>query len=183
MMTSYRVHRIANALGLLLVCAALVIAFVDQFAANDLPCPLCLLQRACLIAVGIALCMNLQYGVKTMHYGLLILAALLGLSIAVWQIFLHMAPHDPGYGGLFLGLHFYDWAALCFSAMLIATAIALLIEGGFDHPTSPVSLWLKWLILLFMLLIFANIVSTVFECGLTACPADPVDYQLLDSVG
>ena len=35
-----------NALGLLAVSAVLLVAFFDQLVPHDLPCPLCILQRA-----------------------------------------------------------------------------------------------------------------------------------------
>jgi len=183
MMSQSKIHRMANIAGLILICAALVIVFVDQLVARDLPCPLCLLQRACLIAVGIMLCMNLTVGIKTAHYGFLILAACGGIAISLRQIFLHLAPTDPGYGGLLLGLYFYDWAAISFIIILCTAAIALLLEKGFNQVVPTTNRWIQALMVFFLILILANILSTLLECGLGVCPADPIDYRLLDSVG
>jgi disulfide bond formation protein DsbB len=44
-----------NALGLLAVSVVLLFAFVDQLVYGDLPCPLCILQRAGLVAAGFGL--------------------------------------------------------------------------------------------------------------------------------
>jgi disulfide bond formation protein DsbB len=44
-----------NALGLLAVSVVLLFAFMDQLVYGDLPCPLCILQRAGLAARASAL--------------------------------------------------------------------------------------------------------------------------------
>ncbi|OZA78931.1 MAG: hypothetical protein B7X76_09550, partial [Azorhizobium sp. 39-67-5] len=46
--------RTLNALGLLGVCAVLAVAFFDQLVFGDLPCPLCLLQRAGFVLSALA---------------------------------------------------------------------------------------------------------------------------------
>lgn len=45
------VHLI-NQMGLLGICVALVVAFYYQLVRHELPCPICLLQRAGLIIAG-----------------------------------------------------------------------------------------------------------------------------------
>ena len=52
--------RLVNALGLIAVDTVLVLAFVDQLWFRDLPCPLCILQRAGFIAAGFGLALNLR---------------------------------------------------------------------------------------------------------------------------
>jgi len=177
-----KVHHLGNLLGLLFICIALTVAFIDQISAHDLPCPLCLLQRACFIAVGIMLGMNLYYGIKTSHYGFMLFAGFLGLAISVRQLYLHINFGDPGYGDEIFGLHFYAWAAICFIAILAAIASALILEKGFISINPIVIGWPeKAVIIVFILLISANLFSTFFECGFTACPDNPVSYELLRS--
>ena len=53
----------------------LVLAFVDQLWNHDLPCPLCTLQRAAFIAAGFGLALNLIFGPRPSHYGVMILGA------------------------------------------------------------------------------------------------------------
>ena len=55
-----------NALGLFSISA--VLAFVDQFVLNDLPRPLCILQRAGFVVTGFGLALNLRFGPRTSHY-------------------------------------------------------------------------------------------------------------------
>ena len=46
------VAKLLNALALMAVDTVLALAFVDQLWFSDLPCPLCILQRAGLTAAG-----------------------------------------------------------------------------------------------------------------------------------
>src|ERR1700722_5643939 len=51
-----------NAAGLLAVSVVLIFAFADQLFLKDLPCPLCILQRAAFIVAGFGLALNLRFG-------------------------------------------------------------------------------------------------------------------------
>lgn len=177
-MSQYKIHRIGNSLGLVTICLILSLAFYDQVIRADLPCPLCLLQRTAFIGIGLCFCFNLRFGVKTTHYGLLILTALLGFSISLRQIFLHIAPGDPGYGPLFFSLHLYVWSAIIFMMMIGCVAIALFLPQGFSAQSATIQGPLKGLALIFILLILANAISTVIECGSQICPSDPKQYDI-----
>lgn len=176
-MTQYKLHKIGSIIGLVLVCIVLLMAFGEQvYVPKDLPCPLCLLQRVAFIAVGLCLCLNLQEGVKTSNYGLMILSSLLGFAISLRQVFLHVTPGDPGYGPLVLKLHLYNWSAVAFFIILGVIAIALMLEYGFIPNPQPMGKPIKVLLLIFLILILANAISTLVECGLNICPANPVKY-------
>ena len=54
------VARMLNAVALLAICALLLVAFYWQLARGELPCPLCLLQRAALIGAGLGLMLNVR---------------------------------------------------------------------------------------------------------------------------
>ena len=56
-----------NLLGLLGVNAVLLVAFYYQLAQGELPCPLCLLQRAGFVAAGIGFLLNLRCGGVPAH--------------------------------------------------------------------------------------------------------------------
>ena len=107
-----------NALALGLISLALVAAFADQLLLGELPCPLCLLQRAALIAAGLGFLLNLRFGIRPLHYGLAILAALTGAAVAMRQVLLHIAPGDPGFGHALFGLHLYTWAFMAFVGII-----------------------------------------------------------------
>ena len=54
--------RALNALALLGVCGVLLAAFYWQIARGELPCPLCLLQRAALLGAGLGFMLNVRFG-------------------------------------------------------------------------------------------------------------------------
>src|SRR5207248_1309247 len=68
--------------------AVLLFAFIDQLIFGDLPCPLCILQRAGLSAAGFGLVLNLHFGPRPSHYGLMILGAVVAAVVALHQILL-----------------------------------------------------------------------------------------------
>ncbi|MCC4622492.1 disulfide bond formation protein B [Xanthomonas cassavae CFBP 4642] len=171
-----------NATGLFCTSAALLVAFYYQLILYDLPCPLCLLQRVGLISMGIGFLFNMEFGVKGAHYGMALTGCAVTGSIAARQMLLHIMPGDAGYGSTFLALHFYTWALL--ASVFAAEAIAVMMMlGPKDRPAtedaSSVSLWGGITKVLFCLVIVANLVSTVLECGGGQCADNPTFYQLL----
>ncbi|WP_159999173.1 disulfide bond formation protein B [Roseomonas sp. 18066] len=179
--------RLLNGLGLLAVSAVLAAAFLAQFVEGDIPCPLCILQRAGFAGVALGLALNLRCGPRPSHYAVAILSALIGGGISARQVLLHIAPGDAGYGGTLLGLHLYSWALLLFVVIVAGCALLLLFDRQFDEAGAPrsrlPSLGLPALgmavLALAALLVLGNGVSTVLECGAGLCPDNPVDYQLL----
>lgn len=171
-----KLHLLGNLLGLLGICSILSFILLDQLIIHELPCPLCLLQRVCYIAIGLAMLMNLCLKIRPSHYGLMILAALLGLAISVRQISLHLAPGDMGYGSQILGHYLYTWAALGFVIIIIFIALALIFDQGFNIEYKTQNTWFKTLIALFLFLILANGVSTFILCGPYTCPDNPTQY-------
>lgn len=177
--------RTLNALGLLGICAVLMVAFVDQLAFGELPCPLCLLQRAGFVGVAAALALNVRFGPRPSHYGLMILAAAVGFTVAVRQMLLHIAPGDPGFGAPFLGLHFYTWAAIVFAVVIVGAAAMLLFNRQFSFdPGLPTWSGLALAALgLGLIMALGNGVSTVLECAGGLCPDNPTSYLLLQEGG
>ena len=102
--------RLLNALGLIAVDTLLVIAFVDQLWFRDLPCPICILQRAGFVAAGFGIALNLLFGPRPSHYGMTIVGAAVGAAIAMRQILLHIVPDSGSYGNAVFGMHLYSWA-------------------------------------------------------------------------
>lgn len=171
-----------NVLGLLAIAGVLAFASVDQFLFGDLPCPLCLLQRAGFAAAGVGLALNLRFGPRPSHYAVTILSAVAGAAISLRQVALHIVPGTGSYGNPFLGMHFYTWAFLLFSLIVAGAALMLLFERQFEKidkgPEPLVGAGLA-IFLLFGLLTFGNGVSTFLECGGGLCPDNPTEYLLL----
>lgn len=170
-----------NALGLYGIAAVLAAAFAAQFALNELPCPLCLLQRIMFTALAIGPILNIRFGPRASHYALSLLAALIGAVVSSRQALLHIMPGDAGYGSALFGYHYYTWALLGFVAAIAMIAIVLLFDKQFETAGTapPVSAFARTAVWLVIGLTALNVVSTLLECGLSACADNPVVYELL----
>ena len=170
-----------NALGLFAVSAVLLFAFFDQLVFGELPCPLCILQRAGLIAAGFGLALIMRFGPRPSHYGLMIIGALAAGIVARRQVLLHIVPGTGSYGDMFLGLHYYTWMVIVTTLIIAGTAVMLMFDRQFadDRDERPLSGWLQASFALFALVTLANAVSTLLECAGGLCPDNPTVYLLL----
>ena len=173
--------RLLNALGLIAVDTLLVIAFVDQLWFRDLPCPICILQRAGFVAAGFGIALNLLFGPRPSHYGMTIVGAAVGAAIAMRQILLHIVPDSGSYGNAVFGMHLYSWAFIGFVLMIIGSAVLLLDDRQFAR-SEPWSNRLDVLpltaLVTFIVLAVGNIFSTLFLCGAGFCPEAPTGYLI-----
>ena len=170
-----------NMAGIAGTCIALLVAYYYQLGKMEMPCPLCLLQRAGLIMTGCGFFYNVRFGVRSAHYGAILLGSVVTGFIAARHISLHILPGDSGYGSTLFGLHLYTWGLIASVLTIIYVAI-ILIAGNQNHNSEVfvrMSVWCKCIVSLFILLIALNVISTVLECGAGACPANPIYYQLL----
>lgn len=174
-------NRTLDALALLGIDAALLLAFYYQFALGELPCPLCLLQRAGLVLIGLGFSLNVRFGVRATHYGLIVASAIATGVIALRQVLLHIAPGTGAYGSTLWGLHFYTWAAIA-ASLTVLYVVALLAFRRMDaapaHGIGPAVNQVA--VTVFAILIAANLASTLLECGVGQCDDNPVRYELLD---
>jgi disulfide bond formation protein DsbB len=170
-----------NALSLYGVAAVLAAAFAAQFTLNELPCPLCLLQRVMFTALAIGPILNIRFGPRPSHYALSLLAALIGAIVSTRQVLLHIMPGDAGYGTAMLGYHYYTWALLGFVAAIALLAAILLFDKQFDSALTepPVSAFARTAVWLVIGLTALNVISTLLECGFGACADNPVVYEWL----
>jgi disulfide bond formation protein DsbB len=170
-----------NALGLCAIALVLAAAFAAQLILDELPCPLCLLQRLQFALLAIGPILNVRYGPRPSHYAASLLVAAAGAAFAMRQILLHIMPGDPGYGSALLGYHYYTWAFIGFAVSIVLIAAVLLFDRQFEDDGAQlqagafaqVAVWLV------IALTALNVVSTVLECGFAACPDNPVKYELL----
>ncbi|MCY4044228.1 MAG: hypothetical protein OXE99_04025, partial [Cellvibrionales bacterium] len=96
-------------------------------------------------------------------------------------------PNTPTYGASFLGYHFYTWAFIAYTALIIVTGIALLMPNQLVPQSQPIlfkqqPLWIKLVLSLTLVVILGNAVSAFLECGLGACDDNPVEYELLSKI-
>ena len=180
--------RLLNLVGLLGVSLVLLVAFYYQLVLYEIPCPLCLLQRGCFVALGIGFALNLRCGSSRAHYAMMLISALAGAGTAGRQVLAHIAPGDPGYGVDLLGLHFYSWALIAFAGAIFYVAVMLVLvlepaEPGRGAAGKAPSLPARLTQWLFVLVVAGNLVSTLLECGFGACADNPTRYEWLSAAG
>ena len=191
-----RLSFLAAAVFLLAYSGVILSAFGVQFIGQELPCPLCMLQRTAmmLICVGpmwlIALAKRgeLTVAAYASAYGLSILGALFGGAVATRQILLHIAPvpagEPTGYGSAVLGFHLYTWALVTFFVVIVFCAIMMLFaqatlpvvaQSGFMRSFATFTQWF------FILIVIANIIMVICLVGdAPLIPDDPTGYALFD---
>jgi len=172
---------ILNALGLCAIALVLAVAFAAQLLLDELPCPLCLLQRIQFAMLAVGPILNVRFGPRPSHYAVSLFAAIAGAAFAVRQVLLHIIPGDPGYGSALLGYHYYSWAFIGFAVAILALAAMLLFDGQFrdDGKQQPAGAFARAAVWLMIALTALNVVSTLLECGFGACADNPLAYELL----
>ena len=165
---------LGNQLVLLAVISVLSYAFIDQLYFGELPCPLCLMQRIGFVIIGFSLVLNIRCGAHAAHYGWGIIGGLVGMMVSLRQVLLHVLPGDSGFGTTFLELHFYTWAFIGYVGLIAGLAILLMLP---NRDVRSRSLLANTLIILFIVLVFANLASTLLECGIGPCADDPLKYE------
>lgn len=161
------------------VAFILLLAFTIQIVFNELPCPLCLLQRVgfCMIAVGFL--MNLKFGLHPSHYAMVILGCIYTAMVALRQIALHVIPGTGSYGSELFGFHLYTWSFVGASVILVFTTILMSVDRQYLKPIPKKHILSKITNILlgaFIILLCINLVAVFIECGLTQCPDNPNTY-------
>ena len=172
-----------NALALLIITLVLCGAYYFQFIWYDLPCPLCLLQRLAMAMMMVGLILNIRQRIRSSHYGIILLSAVFGAAVAVRQILLHIVPGTGNYGKAFFHLHDYTWALIVFVTSMLALGLMLMSEqqyqlDGSERPqrknkTISIIIWLA------IIVVMANVITSLLECGFGACPDNPVNYLFI----
>jgi disulfide bond formation protein DsbB len=168
-----------NALNILGVAVLLILAFLFQFLLNELPCPLCLLQRAGFLITAIGFLFNLKFGLRPSHYVLSLLGALFTAFVALRQVALHVVPGSGAYGSAIFGLHMYTWSFIVSMAIVILTSITLGFDTQyrtFQKDTLHLNKVAHAFFALILVLAFTNFIAVVMECGFAPCPDNPVKY-------
>jgi disulfide bond formation protein DsbB len=173
--------KLLNALGLIAVDTVLALAFIDQLWFRDLPCPICILQRAGFTAAGFGLALNLVFGPRPSHYGMTLLGAAVGAAMSMRQILEHIVPGTGAYGNAIFGMHLYTWAFIAFALMIVGCAIMLFDDRQFARPepwSQRMSVLPLTAFFTFFVLAVANVLSTLLICGTGFCPDTPTEYLI-----
>ena len=119
----------------LAIAGVLSAAMFMQYARGELPCPLCLLQRAALLGVCFGIMLDFRHGFSYQNTGFSLLFAIFLLIVAVRQTLLDIYPR-PGQeyiGTAIFGLHMPVWSVVIALCLLIAHAVKLAAIGGNEH--------------------------------------------------
>lgn len=164
-------ERNLNALLVVILSIVLLIAYGVQFIWHEVPCPLCMLQRLGMIGVASGALLNIWFGIRTSHYALALLSALLGGFVALRQISLHVCPGSAEFGFPVLGLSLYTWSFIVFVCSVLAIALMLFLYDPEDTRKSilPLNGWCKFAIGFIFVIALVNIVTTYMQCGLGPC--------------
>ena len=176
------VERIANALELAGIIMVLVLALLFQFWLRELPCPLCILQRIGFLGIAFGFLLNLRFGFRPSHYSIVLISALFTSFVALRQVCLHVLPNTGAYGSAIFGLHLYTWSFIVAMLVVISSAILLGVDEQYLTAVKKSTKWHQTVHVLFVVMVFviaANIISVLLECGLHACPDNPVSYALV----
>lgn len=175
----YKLEYLFNLLAFCGILLLLICTFIFQFFLNELPCPLCLLQRIGFILTGIGFLLNMRYGFRPSHYSIALLGAIYIGFVALRQISLHILPGSGSYGSAIFGLHMYTWSFIVAVLIIFSTSIMLGIDRQYvlPHPSNTrYKLLTHSLFLIFLLLAIANAVADWSECGWSECPDNPTVY-------
>ncbi len=168
------------------IAGILTAAMTLQYAEGELPCPLCLLERAALFGVCFGIMLNFRQGFSEQHTGISLLFALFLLIVSVRQTLLDIYPR-PGHeyvGSAIFGLHMPVWSIVIALALLGAFALKMAVIGGDNHlrrhapDDFPRLKRVADLVTLYaIVLAVINLVSVVIQCGFGECHT--TGYRLL----
>jgi disulfide bond formation protein DsbB len=162
------------------VMLMLVIAFWVQIVRGELPCALCVVQRAALLSAGYGFLLNARFGASEKHYGIAILSAMVGAAAAGYEVLRHLATGAAPAGTVFFGLHIDAAMFVVFCLLILLSATLLFVaeqflEGVQDVRPNIAVQSLAWVFVAFTL---AAAVATLLQCGVGPCPDTPSGYQL-----
>lgn len=159
--------RFLNTLWIYILGGILLGAYIYQVIEAEVPCPLCMLQRLAMVCIAIGPMLNLRIKFIPLHYGISLAGCIFGGTVSLRQISLHVCPGFPTFGVQIFGLELYSWALLVFACSLLGIALLLFLYK--EEEAKPLNLFEKGAFLFMLILVVSNIITTIMECGLSAC--------------
>lgn len=174
--------RLTHVLLLMSVYTILMTTFSLQYFLSELPCPLCFLQRVGMMAIAVALLMNLRFGFKPSHYAMILLACFYTGMVSLRQVALHVIPGRGSYGYPLFDMHLYTW---CFIGTVSIAFITVLMMGADKQYLSKEPTPKTWnattrlLMIIGIAFALANIAGFYMQCGWYECVDNPLSYEML----
>ncbi len=181
----FKLAKLGNLVEYMAVLLILCMTFYFQLVLHELPCPLCLLQRVGMMGIIFGFLLNFRFGYHPSHYAIVLLSSVFTAFVAMRQIALHVIPGTGAYGSAFLGLHLYTWSFIAAILIALSTIVLMGIDKQYLKEVKATVFSKRWLNTLFALALFIitlNIISVTLECGFSACPDNPVTYELLQKI-
>lgn len=179
-------HYLFSLAVIFLIAFILTTAFYLQIVYNEIPCPLCLLQRIAFLGICFAIMLNLRMHHSIRHEGLTLLITIILLIISTRQTLLDIYPR-PGHeyiGTTIFGLHMPVWSIVISVLLLLAYSLRFIMLGYSDHLKNTtlqahpilndIAIILMWYIITLCAL---NLLSAFLQCGLGSCHT--FGYKLL----
>lgn len=173
---------------MVVIAAILTTAMTLQYVNGELPCPLCLLQRAAMFGVCFGIMQQFRHGYSYRNTGISLIFSLLLLVISVRQTLLDIYPR-PGHeyiGSAVFGMHMPVWSVLIATCLILALAIQLLVWGGDTKWREnsivqfPILKTLATILSIYVIVIGTiNFLSVGVQCKFNECHT--FSYQLLDN--
>lgn len=164
--------RLANAAALSGVLAVLLLSLFFQFLFNELPCPLCFLQRIGFIGMALGFLLNLQFGFYPSHYAIIILNSVMTSLFALRQIAKNALV--GGYSSVILGYHFYTWAFIIAMTAVVGTTLLFSIDKQYTNNEKKYGrnwrLYMRTVVAVICAIVILNIYTVSIECGFQECP-------------
>ncbi len=161
--------RTLNALMAIILMGIVTGAYYQQYVRHETPCPLCLLQRLAMIGASVGVLMNLRFGIRMRYTAFTLLSALFGGVVAGRQICLHICPGFPVFGYPVFGLSLYTWSFIAFFCTVVGVMILLFLYMPDQSIKQSLNWFEKFAFFMVLLLTFANVITTLIECGLGPC--------------
>jgi disulfide bond formation protein DsbB len=167
--------RLILCLMLIALAGVLTAAMGFQYLGDEIPCPLCLLERVAMFACCFGLIRQIRDGGSQRDAGVAMLSAVLLLVISVRQTLLDIVPRagHAYIGSAVFGLHMAVWSVLIAVALLIGFAVRLAVLGGpnWEPPAERSTLRrLSYGLGVYVGILCAiNLVSVLVQCGFGQC--------------
>ena len=167
--------RLVLMLMLLTLAAILTAAMVLQYAFEQIPCPLCLLQRVAMFGCCFGLIRQLRADGSERGSGISLVFAVLLLVISARQTLLDIVPR-PGHayvGQAVFGIHMPVWSVVIAVVLLAGFAIRFALFGAPraapDTGDSLMRRCARGLEIYVVFLCAINFIAVVLQCGLGEC--------------
>ncbi|MDO8731406.1 MAG: disulfide bond formation protein B [Actinomycetota bacterium] len=167
-----------NALGALAAAAVIGGAMFFEFSQDQEPCSFCMMIRFCFTGIALGALLNVRWGIRVSHYGLMLFSAVLGIVISFFDVVSSYPPISSWGSTPFMGLHLASWGFIAFVAASVLIGLMLMFERQFaGQPNSDRGLPLtgswSWLahasVIVLGLVTLTDVVISTQVCGLGFC--------------